>query len=81
MNDVEPVQVEADLAFIHEGRQYRRGDRLDVSKSEALDLQALAIAHIVVEKPEADGAEPTRPVRTGSKNRYLRRDQRRGSET
>lgn len=82
----EAVTVEMDMAIVHEGRQYKRGDRLAMTRGEALDLQALAFAHVVeeVEVPRqetesgaGDGDQPEpRPTRTVSRNRYLRRDRR-----
>lgn len=78
---LQTVTVEADAAFVHEGRAYHRGDRLPMSRDDALDLQALALAHIVViEESGAGGnaaASPSRSQKTprsGPRNRYLRRD-------
>jgi hypothetical protein len=85
----ETVTVEMDVALVHEGKVYKRGDRLAMTQGDALDLQALAFAHVIKgavqevrdqdsEQPDAeqgDKPEP-RPVRSVSRNRYMRRDRR-----
>jgi len=80
----EAVTVEIDMALVHEGQLYKRGDRLTMERGDALDLQALAFAHVIGEVPTepeqpgaAEGEVPDpRPVRSASRNRYLRRDRR-----
>jgi hypothetical protein len=81
------VTIIAEAAFVHEGRSVIRGDRLDMSRDDALDLQALALARIVpkedVEVVTVVGTaeEQPKPRRTASRNRYLRRDARRDEGT